>query len=273
MSFGNGGPFGPGGPDSSTPDWDALADESEARGRRRRWLLIGGGALATAVVAGIVATAVITSNKGGDLPRPVTLPTESAAPKPSFSEVSVPPPPNPRDYITDPKKDTAALTPAGLFPDQNMVLGKNSYPRRSTAVTDDCTAGTYGALGSVLKHNGCKKLLRATYAKDGVAVTVGVAVFDSKAAAFKVKAAGKPGLAPLPGDGVGSFCQGSPCTTYANATGRYAYFTIAGNLDGSAVTNASTKALQIGRDGGQYAFHRIWQRGTDQAAKAARAQS
>lgn len=273
MSFGQGGPYGPGGPDSSTPDWDALADESEARSRRRRWLYIGGGALATLAVAGIVATAVITSNKGGDLPHPVTLPTESAAPKPSFSEVSVPPPPNPRDYITDPKKDTAPLTPENLFPDQAMVVGKRSYPRTSTAATGDCTAGTQGALGSVLNHNGCKQLLRATYSKDGVAVTVGVAVFDSKAAAFKVKDANKASLAPLAGGGVGSFCQGAPCTMYTNATGRYAYFTIAGNLDGSAVTKASTKALQIARDGGQYAYGRIWQRGTDQAAKAAQAQS
>ncbi|MFH8345976.1 hypothetical protein [Streptomyces sp. NPDC018045] len=274
MSFGHGGPFGPGGPDSSTPDWAALADESEARGRRRRRLYIGGGVLATVAVAGIVATAVISSNKGDtNLPRAQKLPDEPAAPKPSFSDVSVPPPPNPRDYITDPRKDTAALTPGTLFPEKSMVLGKNSYPRKTTAATDDCTAAAHGPLGSVLRHNGCRKLLRATYAKDGVAVTVGVAVFDSKAAAFKVKAADKAGLAPLPGGGVGSFCQGAPCTMYTNATGRYAYFTIAGNLDGSAVTNASTKALQIARDGGQYAYHRIWQRGTDQAAKAARAQS
>ncbi|MEV5594887.1 hypothetical protein [Streptomyces sp. NPDC052496] len=275
MSFGHGGPFGPGGPDSSTPDWEALADESESRDKRRRWLFIGGGVLATVAVAGIVATAVITSNKnnGNDLPHAQKLPDEPAEPKPSFSEVHVPPPPNPRDYITDPKKDTAALTPATLFPEQTMVLGKNSYPRKTTAATDDCTAGTHGALGSVLQHNGCKKLLRATYAKDGVAVTVGVAVFDSKAAAFKVKAANKPSLAPLTGDGVGSFCQGTACTMYTNATGRYAYFTIAGNLDGSPVTKASAKALQIARDGGTYAFNRIWQRGKDQAAKVARAQS
>ncbi|OKH97270.1 hypothetical protein A6A06_32350 [Streptomyces sp. CB02923] len=274
MSFGHGGPFGPGGPDSSTPDWDALADESEARGKRRRWLIIGGGALATAAVAGIVATAVITSNKDDtNLPQAQKLPDEPDAPKPSFSDVTVPPPPNPRDYITDPKKDTAALTPATLFPEKDMVLGKNSYPRMSTATTGDCTAGTHGPLGSVLQHNGCKQLLRATYSKDGVAVTVGVAVFGSKDAAFKVKAANKASLAPLAGGGVGSFCQGAPCTMYTNATGRYAYFTIAGNLDGSAVTKASAKALQIARDGGKYAYNRIWQRGTDQAAKAARAQS
>ncbi|MEN2420010.1 hypothetical protein AABB02_18145 [Streptomyces rimosus] len=275
MSFGHGGPFGPGGPDSSTPDWEALAEESESRDKRRRWLFIGGGALATVAVAGIVATAVITSNKdnGNNLPHAQQLPDEPDAPKPSFSEVSVPPPPNPRDYITDPKKDTAALTPDTLFPEKSMVIDKRSYPRVATAATDDCTAGTHGALGSVLKHNGCKKLLRATYSKDGVAVTVGVAVFDSKDAAFKVKDANKPSLAPLAGGGVGAFCEGTACTMYTNATGRYAYFTIAGNLDGSAVTKASTKALQIGRDGGRYAYNRIWQRGTDQAAKAARAQS
>ncbi len=55
MSFGQGGPsWGPG--ESRTPDWAALADESAARGRRKKWLLIGGGALATAAVAAIVAS-------------------------------------------------------------------------------------------------------------------------------------------------------------------------------------------------------------------------
>ena len=61
-------PFGAGrgAQDPDTPDWAALAEASAARTRRKRWLLIGGGALATAAVAGIVATAIVSSNDSGD---------------------------------------------------------------------------------------------------------------------------------------------------------------------------------------------------------------
>ncbi len=273
MSFGQGGPFG--GPGGSTPDWDALADESAARARRRRWLLIGGGALAALAVAAIVATAVITSGKGSTgttLPAAPDLPKEPDS-KPSFPDVSVPPPPDPRDYISDPAKDTAPLTPATLFPDENMIVGEHSYPRATTSTTTDCTAAAQGALGSLLAGNGCTQLLRATYAKDGVAVTVGVAVFPSPAKAAKVRDQTKPNLAPLAGGGVpAAFCQGTRCRTTTNATGRYAYFTISGYTDGKAVTESETRAQQIGRDGASYAFGRITQRGKDQAAKAAEEQ-
>ncbi|MFH8633422.1 hypothetical protein ACH4CC_26725 [Streptomyces lydicus] len=277
MSYGQGGPFdGPGGSMSSTPDWDALADESEARSRRKRWMWIGGGALAALAVAGIVAAAVMA---GGGSPggNPTAAPSSSdqAAPddKPSFPDVSVPPPPNPRDYITDPKKDTAPLTPATLFPQKSMIVGEHSYPRTNTATTKDCTAGAQGALVSSLAHNGCKQLLRATYSKGGVAVTIGVAVFNSPAQAAKVMNEARTNLMPLPGGGVPSdFCQGHKCRMATNATGRYAYFTIAGYLDGKDVVASETKARQIARDGGAYAFSQITQRGKDQAAKAAEKQ-
>ncbi|MCK7623737.1 hypothetical protein MUU72_11625 [Streptomyces sp. RS10V-4] len=271
MSFGQGGPFeGPGG---STPDWEALADESEARARRKRWLMIGGGAVAALAVAGIVAAAVISSGSPGG--NPTARPSASgstAVPddKPSFPDVSVPPPPNPQDYISDPKKDTAPLTPATLFPQPTMVVGEHSYPRTATDASADCTAAAQGPLVSSLTHNGCRKLLRATYAKDGVAVTIGVAVFDSPAQAAAVMNEGKPNLKPLAGGGVpADFCQGSKCLMTTNATGRYAYFTIAGFTSGKDVTATATAAQQIGRDGGGYAFSQISQRGKDQAAAAA----
>ncbi|UKY50937.1 hypothetical protein [Streptomyces inhibens] len=278
MSFGQGGPFdGPGGSSSSTPDWDALAAESEALARRKRWMWIGGGAVATLAVAGIVAAAVMSSggSPGGNPTAAPTTSGQAVAPddKPSFPDVSVPPPPNPQDYISDPKKDTAPLTPATLFPQKTMVIGDHSYPRTNTATTKDCTAGAQGALVSSLSHNGCKQLLRATYSKGGVAVTIGIAVFDSPAKATKVMNENKANLMPLPGGGVpANFCQGTKCRMATNATGRYAYFTIAGYLNGKDVTGTETKAQQIARDGGSYAFSQITQRGKDQAAKAAERQ-
>ncbi|MFI5524642.1 hypothetical protein [Streptomyces platensis] len=277
MSFGQGGPFdGPGGSSSSTPDWGALAEESEAQARRKRWMWIGGGVLAALAVAGIVTAAVMTGgSKGGSPQASPSASDDAAAPddKPSFPDVSVPPPPNPRDYISDPGKDKAPLTPATLFPQKSMVVGEHTYPRTKTAGTKDCTAGAQGPLVSSLAHNGCRKLLRATYAKGGVAVTIGVAVFDSPAQATKVMNENKANLMPLPGGGVpGDFCQGTKCRMATNATGRYAYFTIAGYLNGKDVTGAETKARQIARDGGAYAFSQITQRGKDQAAKAAEQQ-
>ncbi|MFE7542279.1 hypothetical protein [Streptomyces platensis] len=277
MSFGQGGPFdGPGGSSSSTPDWGALAEESEAQSRRKRLRWIGGGVLAALAVAGIVTAAVMTGGaKGGSPAASPSASDDAAAPddEPSFPDVSVPPPPNPRDYISDPKKDKAPLTPATLFPQKSMVVGEHTYPRTKTAGTKDCTAGAQGPLVSSLTHNGCRQLLRATYAKGGVAVTIGIAVFDSPAQATKVMNENKANLMPLPGGGVpGNFCQGTKCRMATNATGRYAYFTIAGYLNGKDVTGAETKARQIARDGGAYAFSQITQRGKDQAAKAAEQQ-
>ncbi|MGA4953144.1 hypothetical protein ACWCYK_22675 [Streptomyces lydicamycinicus] len=277
MSFGQGGPFdGPGGSSSSTPDWGALAEESEAQARRKRWMWIGGGVLAALAVAGIVTAAVMTGGaKGGSPTASPSASDDAAVPddQPSFPDVSVPPPPNPRDYISDPKKDKAPLTPATLFPQKSMVVGEHTYPRTKTAATTDCTAAAQGPLVSSLTHNGCRKLLRATYSKGGVAVTIGIAVFDSPAQATKVMNENKANLMPLPGGGVpADFCQGTKCRMATNATGRYAYFTIAGYLNGKDVTNTETKARQIARDGGAYAFSQITQRGKDQAAKAAEQQ-
>ncbi|WP_407552001.1 hypothetical protein QOM21_20340 [Streptomyces sp. Pv4-95] len=277
MSFGQGGPFdGPGG---TTPDWDALAEESEARARRKRWMYIGGGALATVAVAGIVAAAVMTSGsdpKGGSASAPPSASglTEEPDDKPSFPDVSVPPPPNPRDYISDPAKDKAPLTPATLFPQKKMIVGENTYARAKTSSTKDCTAAAQGALGSLLSHNGCSQLLRATYSKGGMAVTVGIAVFDSPAKAERVKNQSKPNLAPLAGDGIpASFCQGTKCLMNTNATGRYAYFTIAGFTNGKPVTGSEAQARRIGGDAAGYAFNQITQRGKDQATQAAREQA
>ncbi|WP_407286933.1 hypothetical protein [Streptomyces sp. BP-8] len=278
MSFGQGGPFdGPGG-SSSTPDWGALAEETEAQDRRKRWMWIGGGVLAVLAVAGIVTGAVLAGgggSPGGSASATPTASGQAAEPddKPSFPDVSVPPPPNPQDYISDPKKDTAPLTPASLFGQKTMVIGEHSYPRTNTATTKDCTAAAQGALVSSLTHNGCRQLVRATYSKGGVAVTVGIAVFDSPAKATKVMNEAKTNLMPLPGGGVPSdFCQGHKCRMATNATGRYAYFLIAGYLNGKDVVPSETKAQQIARDGGSYAFTRITQRGKDQAEKAAERQ-
>ncbi|OEJ25507.1 hypothetical protein AR457_14600 [Streptomyces agglomeratus] len=292
MSFGQGGPSwgGPEGQQSpqdpygthtapDTPDWAALADASAARARRKRWMYIGGGVLATAVVGAIVATAVVTTNSGtntdntnsaSELPTPETLPTESAQPGPSFSSQAPPPPPNPRDFISSAKKDTLPLSADSLFPGKKLKMGDRAYAKGATNTTTSCSAATQGALGGVLANNGCDQVIRATYSKDGVAVTVGVAVFDTAAQAAKAKEQASGGLASLPGGGVPTFCRGgSVCLRTANAYGRYAYFTVSGFTSGKNATTADKDVYTTSDDLAEFTFRQIHQRGKTQASAAA----
>ncbi|MFH9722809.1 hypothetical protein ACH4M4_07550 [Streptomyces sp. NPDC017254] len=258
-----------------TPDWGALADASASRNRRKRWLMIGGGAVAALIVGAIVATAVVASGKkndeaeNGGVPTGTVSPTVSSTPEPTFSSVAPPPPPNPKDYISDPKKDKAPLSAEGLFPGKKLTMNKRPYKKGATSATTDCAAVTQGGLGAVLKKNGCQKVLRATYVKDGVAITVGVAVFPSEAAALKAKTQATGGVAPLVGAGVGDFCHATVCLRRSNSVGRYAYFTQAGFTNGKKVTKADKPVFQASDDLGTFAFNQIYARGRAQASAAA----
>ncbi|WP_028812353.1 hypothetical protein [Streptomyces flavidovirens] len=293
MSFGQGGPSwgGPEGQQSpqdpygtntapDTPDWAALADASAARARRKRWMYIGGGVLATALVGAIVATAVVTTNgkttgtngSATGLPTPETLPTGSAQPGPSFSSQAPPPPPNPRDFISSAQKDKLPLSADSLFPGKKLKMGERAYAKGATNRTTSCSAATQGALGSVLANNGCDQVIRATYSKGGVAVTVGVAVFDTAAQAQKAKEQASGGLASLPGAGVPTFCRGGVfCRKTANAYGRYAYFTVSGFTSGKNVVTTDKDVYTTGDDLAEFTFRQIHQRGKTQASAAATA--
>ncbi|MEU6340587.1 hypothetical protein ABZ883_06485 [Streptomyces sp. NPDC046977] len=248
---------GPGLP-APRPDWAALAERAEYRARRRRLALTGGGVLAVAAVTGIVATAVA----GSSAPSRVALP-----PRPSSSGVSAPPL-DPLAYISDRGKDTAPLTVAGLFPGRHLVRDGRTYTRAG-AQEGDCSSAASAELAAVLRRNGCGKLLRVTYADGRAAVTVGVAVFGDPSAAGRTKSQAKGYVKPLAGGGAGTFCRATSCRTTTNATGRYAYFTIAGLKNNARVTASDTVARQAGTDGSDHAFHRIVQRGRSQAAAAA----
>ncbi|MER6994642.1 hypothetical protein [Streptomyces sp. NPDC000410] len=282
MSFG--GPQWPQEPhqhaqQSHTPDWAALADASAARTRRKRWVMIGGGALATAVVAAIVATAVVTMNKdngrsagknASELPTAPELPNETTQPEPSFSSVAPPPPPNPKEFISDEKKDKAPLSADTLFPGKQVTMAGRSYSKGPTARTTNCASATQGALGAALTANGCDQVIRATYTKDGVAVTVGVAVFPTEAKAQAAVGRSVKNVAPLSGSGVAGFCKGGPvCRFVGNSYGRYAYFTATGYLNGKSVTKGDTKAFQPGDDLAEFTFRQIIARGEMQASAAA----
>ncbi|MFF4578355.1 LamG-like jellyroll fold domain-containing protein [Streptomyces sp. NPDC001389] len=76
----------------STPDWQAMADASEAQRKKRRLLAIGGGALAVVLLAG-GATFFLT--RGGDAPD--DKPTASSSGSPSPSGAAKSPTRNPDD--------------------------------------------------------------------------------------------------------------------------------------------------------------------------------
>ncbi|MEV4438434.1 hypothetical protein AB0K09_05340, partial [Streptomyces sp. NPDC049577] len=213
---------------------------------------------AGAVAAAAAGALLLTGGKKKDEP------SAHGGSSPS-AESEVPIPSDPREVIASAKTDRAPLTPETFFPDAKP----GTFERVALDTTDVCGTVTQNGLGPMLTTGGCRKLLRATYVRDGVAVTVGVAVFDTKAAADKAKAQAKGNVAALPAPGAKPFCQGPACQTSANAEGRYAYFTVAGYANGSAVKAGDAKVLGAARDAADYTFKRIVARGEAAAGKSA----
>ncbi|MEV6959099.1 hypothetical protein AB0M97_07825 [Streptomyces sp. NPDC051207] len=290
MSFGQGGPqsqWDPWKPQSQqpwnsgggdTPDWAALAEASEARKKRRRLLMIGGGALATVAIGAAVAVAVVSANGSGGpsgesasrLPSAADIPSESAG-APSFDPTTAPPPLDPKDFVSNEKKDKAPLSPEILFPGTQLTMAETVYKKGPTADSRTCSSAAQGTLPKVLAANGCTRLMRVTYTRDGVAVTVGVAVFDTEAQALRAKkqADTRSIVRSLSGGGVAPFCTGAVCRSTTNSYGRYAYFTIAGYTSGKDVTERNTEVFASGDDLAEFAFRQIRRRGEAQASAAA----
>ncbi|MFF7900431.1 hypothetical protein ACIP4X_09550 [Streptomyces sp. NPDC088817] len=260
------------------PDWAALADASEARSRRRRLLFIGGGVLATVGIGAAVAMAVVSANgdtdaSGGPAGRPAgsaALPSDSAT-APSFAPTTAPPPLDPKDFISSAKKDTAPLSVDTLFPGAQLTMGESVYKKGPTDDSKNCAAVAQGTLAKALTDNDCTRLLRVTYSRGGVAVTVGIAVFDTEAQALKAKGAtdNKSIIKPLSGGGIKAFCNGAVCRSTTNSYGRYAYFTLTGFANGTSVTNKDTAAFRAGDDLAEFSFQQIRRRGETQASAAA----
>jgi hypothetical protein len=261
-----------------TPDWAALAEASEARNKRRRLLLILGGALATVGVGAAVAVAVVSANgspasnkPAGALPSTANIPSERATTGPSFAPTTAPPPLDPMEFISSVQKDKAPISADTLFPGTQLTVGTNVYKKGPTASTTNCASAAQGTLPAVLKKNGCTRIIRATYSKDGVAVTVGVALFDTTDQATKAKqqADNKSIITSLFGKGVPAFCRTAICRSTTNSYGRYAYFTLGGFTDGKDVKAKDAKVFTAGDDLAEFAFRQIRRRGEVQAAAAA----
>ncbi|MEV5382349.1 hypothetical protein [Streptomyces sp. NPDC052721] len=265
------------GTDDGTPDWAALAEASETRNKRRKLLFTAGGALATVAIGTAVAMAVVSANGGDPEAGPSNLPASASLPgtgtaTPSFAPTSAPPPLDPEDFISSAKKDTAPLSPDTLFPGTQLTMGGTVYKKGLTADTKSCATAAGGTLPKILTGNGCTRLMRVTYTNGGIAVTVGVAVFDDAAQAAKAKAQTNDQsiVRSLFGKGVKPFCDGAFCRSTRNAYGRYAYFTISGFTSGRDVTTKDTKVFGAGNDLAQFTANQIHRRGQVQASAAAR---
>jgi hypothetical protein len=254
-----------------------MAEASETRNRRRKVLFTVGGALATVAVGAAVAMAVANANGNNQagnqpskLPASADIPG-STTPAPSFAPTSAPPPLDPKQFISSAQKDTAPLSPDILFPGTQLTMGDRVYRKGPTADTKKCASAAKGTLPPVLNKDGCTRFMRVTYVKDGVAVTVGVAVFDTEAQASKAKADAdnKSIIASLSGNGIKPFCDSAVCRSTTNSYGRYAYFTLAGFTAGKDVTTKDTKVFTTGDDLAEFAFRQISRRGQAQASAAA----
>jgi hypothetical protein len=254
-----------------------MAEASETRNKRRKVLFIVGGALATVAVGAAVAMAVANangnnqaSNQPSNLPATSDIPS-STAPDPSFAPTSAPPPLDPKEFISSAQKDTAPLSPDILFPGTQLTMGDRVYRKGPTADTKNCASAAKGSLPAVLTKDDCTRFLRVTYTKDGVAVTVGIAVFDTEAKATKAKsdADKKSIITSLAGNGIKSFCDAAVCRSTTNAYGRYAYFTLSGFTNGKDVTTKDTQVFTTGDDLAEFAFRQIRRRGEAQASAAA----
>lgn len=290
MSFGQGepqwDPWKPGseqpqwsGQSSQPPDWAALAEASETRTKRRRVLLIAGGALVTLAIGTAVTVAVVSADSNSnasnqstsDLPASADIPSASNETEPSFAPTSAPPPLDPKDFISSVKKDKVPLSPESLFPGTRLTMGESVYKKGATASATDCASAVQSTLVKVLTDNDCTRVMRVTYSKDGVAVTVGVALFDTEAQAARAKqeADKKSIVAPLSGDGVPAFCRTAICLSKTNSYGRYAYFTLAGFTNGKDVTKKDSAVFTTADDLEEFTFRQIRRRGEAQASAAA----
>ncbi|CAM5364369.1 hypothetical protein STENM327S_01120 [Streptomyces tendae] len=174
-----------------TPDWAALAEgPSEARAKRRRLFLIGGGALATVAIASAVAVAVVSATRLG--PRRPTAPPRSSRRRRTYPARRPPSLPSPRPVprrrwtrrTSSPasRRTRPRSSPDLLFPGTQLTMGDTVYKKGPTADTRTCGSAAQGTLPKVLDTNECTRLIRVTYTQGDTAVTVGVAVFRHRGA-------------------------------------------------------------------------------------------
>ncbi|MFE0462006.1 hypothetical protein ACFW1A_22430, partial [Kitasatospora sp. NPDC058965] len=152
----------------------------------------------------------------------------SGAPQPPAATAATPP--DPLTVISSAATDTAPLDPATLFAAATLTADGKTWTRLTTRTDTTCWQATTGHLGDVLAASNCRALYRATYTSGSSAVTVGIAVTDSKAQADAAIAANKGQIQGLVPTGSASFCVSDGCGSTHASVGRYDYYTVQGTV-------------------------------------------
>ncbi len=205
-------------------------------------MMIGGGVLGAAALAGIVLTTMaLTGGKPTPSPTATALKSPTASPKPTT-------PTTPAEVLSSVTTDTAQTAIATLFPAQKPTIQGRQYVLTAHD-TDECAKGSEHGLAEALAAKNCARGYRVTYVSGPTEVTVGVFTFrDAASASAAMKNAGSGTVTPLVAGHVTPFCQNVACQTTAAALGRYLYFTIAGPGNGKPADGTDQASLLAARD-------------------------
>ncbi|MEV8096348.1 hypothetical protein [Kitasatospora sp. NPDC085879] len=246
------------------PDWQQLADRNEqARRRRKRLFLVGGGVLAAAAVAAAVTAAVALSGDGAPAPAAAGSASPSVSASAASPSASVTPPTTPLQLLSDARLDRAPISVNVLFPAGTLSVQGRLYTLLGTELDKGCRVAPVNGLEQTVSALGCSDVYRATYVDDRhVQITVGVATFTGATHATGAKSGTRGNIAPLVKDRAKDFCRtGVRCVTTQSSLGRYAYFTIAGPDNGSAVPDGDKAVGQAARDISGSVYETLLERG------------
>ncbi len=155
--------------------------------------------------------------------------------------------------LDDAAADPAPITLDTLLPPGQTLAGARRYTQRLSMASTDCAAAAGPAYASAMRTELCAQLLRATYSGPaGTDVTVGIAVFDSKAEVDHVVAALRhvgafrdPFLLPMPAAGMAKFTVAAGPLSTARPVGRYLVLGVTAYDDGHAFTRSDNTANQV----------------------------
>jgi hypothetical protein len=157
--------------------------------------------------------------------------------------------PDARDILSNSALDSAPFEPDTLFVPSTADINGRTFTEAATDRTALCTEAATEELADTLVSHDCIILLRATYRTDAVALTIGIAQFPNQRNASDALEEAVGTLRPLVNDATPSFCQEGGCRTAMGPLGRYGYFIIAGNADGSPDDgDDDSPAAQAARD-------------------------
>lgn len=96
--------------------------------------------------------------------------------------------------IDNEKTDPGDLAFHDVFPAETLRLGGRTFTRDRWSLNRDVAYAARGSMLATLKRERCRKIVRATYIdpRSKLAVTSGIAVMPTKAAALTVSKAGDP---------------------------------------------------------------------------------